>query len=174
MAYIVLRRSRNTRSYYLVESYRDRTGKVCKRTLCYLGREQDGTNLIGTALAHWEKVGHRLLKDIRNTKGSRKAVLQRRGEAIAERIILLREYLERSAAEERERKQREQYAKEAVHWQAFERLRRHPTHENAHAAKRAFLVLAKRYHPDTGGSHDEFLRVKSAYDLAKAGLRAYA
>ena len=44
MAFIVLRRSRNTRSYYLVESYRDDQGKTRRRTLCYLGREQDGTD----------------------------------------------------------------------------------------------------------------------------------
>jgi hypothetical protein len=35
MAFIVLRRSRNTRSYYLVESYRDDQGKTRRRTVCY-------------------------------------------------------------------------------------------------------------------------------------------
>ena len=47
-------RSRNTRSYYLVESYRDRAGKDTQRTLCYLGREQDVTDTLANALAHWE------------------------------------------------------------------------------------------------------------------------
>src|SRR5271163_2767537 len=52
MAFIVLRRSRNTRSYYLVESYRDDQGKTRRRTLCYLGREQDGTDTL--AKRRWE------------------------------------------------------------------------------------------------------------------------
>jgi hypothetical protein len=56
MAFIVLRRSRNTRSYYLVESYRDDNGKTHRRTLCYLGREQDGTDTLSKSLAHWEKL----------------------------------------------------------------------------------------------------------------------
>ncbi len=51
MAFIVLRRSRNTRSYYLVESYRDEQGKTRRRTLCYLGREQDGTDTLAKAVA---------------------------------------------------------------------------------------------------------------------------
>ena len=46
----------------------------------------------------------------------------------------------------------------------MERLRRYPTEENTRAAKRAFLWLAKRHHPDQGGSHQGFLRVKDAYD----------
>ncbi len=37
MAFVTLRRSRNTLSYYLVESYRDGQGRSRKRTLCYLG-----------------------------------------------------------------------------------------------------------------------------------------
>ena len=56
MAFIVLRRSRNTRSYYLVESYRNQQGKTQRRTLCYLGREQDGTDTLAKAQAHWEQV----------------------------------------------------------------------------------------------------------------------
>ena len=51
MAFITLRRSRNVRSYYLVESYRDEDGCARKRTLCYLGREQDGTDTVEKALA---------------------------------------------------------------------------------------------------------------------------
>jgi hypothetical protein len=38
MAFIVLRRTRGTRGYYLVETYRDERGTARKRTLCYLGR----------------------------------------------------------------------------------------------------------------------------------------
>ena len=39
MAFIVLRRSRNTRSYYLVEICRNDEGKARRHTLCYQGRE---------------------------------------------------------------------------------------------------------------------------------------
>jgi hypothetical protein len=69
---------------------------------------------------------------------------------------------------EAERRKREQQAEEALHWQCFESLRRSLTEENAKAARRAFLFLAKRHHPDTGGKHHDFLRVKDAYDRALA------
>ena len=39
---------------------------------------------------------------------------------------------------------------------------------HARAAKRAFLFLAKRHHPDQGGSHHDFVHVKDAYDRATA------
>ena len=52
MEFIVLRRSRNMRSYYRVESYRDDQRKTQRRTLCYLGREQDGTETLAKALTH--------------------------------------------------------------------------------------------------------------------------
>jgi curved DNA-binding protein CbpA len=78
------------------------------------------------------------------------------------------------ARAEAERRRHEHEAEEALHWQSFERLRRHPTEENARAAKRAFLFLAKRYHPDQGGSHHDFLRVKDAYDRALAVWRRSA
>jgi hypothetical protein len=64
--------------------------------------------------------------------------------------------------------------KDTLYWQSFERLRRHPTEENAKAAKRAFLFLAKCHHPDQGGSHHDFLRVKDAYDRALAVWRRVA
>ena len=54
MAFIALRRTRGTQSYYLVESYRDDQGRARKRTLCYLGREQDGTDSVVKALDHWQ------------------------------------------------------------------------------------------------------------------------
>jgi hypothetical protein len=57
MAFIVLRRSRNTRNYYLVESYRDEHGRSRKRTLCHLGREQDATDMLAKAHAHWKGAG---------------------------------------------------------------------------------------------------------------------
>jgi len=77
-------------------------------------------------------------------------------------------HLQLLAQAEAERRKRKQQAEEAVYWQSFERLRRQPTQDNATAARRAFLFLAKRHHPDTGGTHHEFLRVKDAYDRAQA------
>ena len=53
----------------------------------------------------------------------------------------------------------------------IERLRRDPSEPNAHEAKRAFLFLVKRHHPDQGGSHQAFLQVKDAYDRAHSVLR---
>jgi hypothetical protein len=72
MAFIVLRRSRGTRSYYLVESYRDRKGKSRKRTLCYPGREQDGTDTLEKAIRHWEKVRDQPCDRRRKTMATRK------------------------------------------------------------------------------------------------------
>ena len=43
---------------------------------------------------------------------------------------------------------------------------RHPARPS-----RAFLFLAKRHHPDQGGEHHDFLRVKHAYDRAFAVWR---
>lgn len=168
MAFIVLRRSRNTRSYYLVESYRDEQGKTRRRTLCYLGREQDGTDTLPRALAHWEEVMGRAKRELRRAKGERRQMIRRRIEATRVRIGVITEHRQRLALAEAERRKREQQAEEAIHWQSFERFRRQPTEENARAAKRAFLFLAKRHHPDQGGTHDGFLRLKDAYDRALA------
>ncbi len=168
MAFIVLRRSRNTRSFYLVESYRDDQGKTRRRTLCYLGREQDGTDTLPKALTHWEQVRDRTRKELRKSRDERRKVLRRRIEAAARRIGVINQYLELLAQAEAPRRKREERAEEALHWQCFERLRHSPTEENAKAARRAFLFLAKRHHPDTGGSHHDFLRVKDAYDRAVA------
>ena len=63
---------------------------------------------------------------------------------------------------------------DAAHWQAIERLRRHPAEEHARAARRAFLILAERHHPDQGGTHDGFLRLKAAYDRALAAWQRVA
>jgi hypothetical protein len=168
MAFIILRRSKNTRSYYLVESYRDDQGRARKRTLCYLGREQDCTDTLAKALAHWEKVREQTAHELGNVKGERRKVLRRRHDAVETRIALLRVHIERAAVIEAERKKQEQQAEEAKHWQSFDRLRRDPTEHNAREAKRAFLTLAMRHHPDQGGSHHAFLRVKDAYDHALA------
>jgi aspartate-semialdehyde dehydrogenase len=171
MAFIVLRRSRNTRSYYLVESYRDRQGKTRRRTLCYLGREQDGTDTLAKALAHWQQAMGQATKELRKAKGERRQVLRRRIEATTTRIGVIARHMQLLGQAEAKRRKREQQAEEGMYWQSFERLRRHPTEENARAAKRAFLFLAKRHHPDQGGSHDGFLRVKDAYDRALAVWR---
>jgi hypothetical protein len=174
MAFIVLRRSRNTRGYYLVESYRDDQGKTRRRTLCYLGREQDGTDTLAKALAHWQQAMARSQKELRKARGKRRQVIRRRIEATRARIGVINEHIQLLARAESERRKREQQAEEALHWQTFERLRRQPTEENARAAKRAFLILAKRHHPDQGGSHDGFLRLKDTYDRALAAWRRVA
>ncbi|HUY34366.1 MAG TPA: hypothetical protein VMV69_16590 [Pirellulales bacterium] len=174
MAFIVLRKSRNTRNYYLVESYRDDQGKTRRRTLCYLGREQDGTDTLARALAHWEQVIVRAKKEIRKARGEPRQVIRRRIEATAIRINVINKHIQLLAQAEAERRKREQQAEEAHYWQSFERLRRHPTEENAKTARRAFLCLAKRHHPDQGGSHAGFLRVKDAYDRALDAWRRSA
>ena len=173
MAFIVLRRSRNTRSYYLVESYRDQ-GKVRRRTLCYLGREQDGTDTLVKAQEHWKKIAAQGQRELRKAKGKRRQILRRRLVATRTRLNIIAESLQILARSEAERKKREYAAEESVYWQTFARLRQHPTEDNAKTAKRAFLVLAKRHHPDHGGSHHDFLRVKDSYDKALAVWRRFA
>lgn len=81
---------------------------------------------------------------------------------------MITEHLQLLAQAEVKRKKRAQQAEETLYWQSFERLRHYPTEENARAARRAFLFLAKRHHPDQGGTHQDFLRVKAAYDRALA------
>jgi hypothetical protein len=174
MSFIVLRRSRNTRSYYLVDSYRDDQGKTQRRTLCYLGREQDETDTLTKARAHWERVMKQARSDLRKARGESRQVIRRRIEATAARISVITEHMQLLRQVEAERAKREQQAEEAIYWQSFEQLRRHPTEENAKAAKRAYLFLTKRYHPDLGGNHHAFLRVKDAYDRALAVWRRVA
>ncbi len=174
MAFIVLRRSRNTRSYYLVESYRDDHGKTQRRTLCYLGRELDGTDTLAKALAHWEQVMKRAETELSKARGEYRQVIRRRIEATEARIGVIKEHMQFLARAEAERSKRRQLDEEAIYWQSFERLYRQPTEENARAAKRAFLFLAKRHHPDQGGSHHDFVRVKDAYDRALAVWRRAA
>lgn len=174
MAFIVLRRSRNTRSYYLVESYRGEQGKTRRRTVCYLGREQDGTDTLAKAITHWERRREQAKQELRKSRGERRQVIRRRIEATGTRIGVITKHMQLLAQAEAERRKRKQQADEALYWQSFEQLRRHPTEENAREAKRAFLFLAKRHHPDQGGSHDSFLRVKDAYDRALAVWRRIA
>jgi hypothetical protein len=172
MAFITLRRTRGTQGYYLVESYRDDQGTARKRTLCYLGRAQDGTDTINKAIAHWERVVEKCRAELRTDKGDRKPILRNRRDAAISRIGLLKEHAKQELAREAERKRREEELQLANHWQAFELLRRQPSEDNAQAAKRAYLTLAKRHHPDQGGNHHDFLRLKDAYDRAKAVWRA--
>jgi hypothetical protein len=101
-------------------------------------------------------------------------VLRRRIEATRARIGVIARHVQLLAQAEAERRRREQQGEEAVSWQSFERLRRHPTEENASDAKRAFLLLAKRHHPDQGGTHHDFLRLKDAYDRALAAWQRVA
>jgi len=75
MAFIYLRRSRNTRSYLLIESYRDVQGRTRKRTLCYLGREQDGASTLDKSLAHWKQVREALNHELRKGWLSVSAIL---------------------------------------------------------------------------------------------------
>jgi hypothetical protein len=182
MAFIALRRSRNTRSYYLVESYRDDQGRSRKRTLCYLGREQDGTDTPEKALAHWRQSRRQATRDLASAHGDRRRVLRDRIGEIDERIGRLRRHIEEAARIEAERQLRQQaeeearrrWAEEAELWRAIEQLRQHPTAENAKAAKRAFRILALRLHPDQGGSHEAFIRLKQAYERAVEGWQRVA
>jgi hypothetical protein len=84
---------------------------------------------------------------------------------------VITQHIQRLARAEAQRRQRAQQTEEAIYWQTFERLSRNPTEEDANAAKRAFLFLAKRHHPDQGGTHEDFIRVKDAYNRALAAWR---
>jgi hypothetical protein len=101
-------------------------------------------------------------------------VIRRRIEATDRRIGIISQRIQLLARADAERRKRGQQAEEALYWQSFDRLRRQPTEENVRQAKRAFLFLAKRHHPDQGGSHDGFLRLKDAYDRALAVWRRVA
>jgi hypothetical protein len=172
MSFIYLRRSRNTRSYLLVENYRDANGKTTKRTICYLGRESVGTDSLEKAHAHWKLVREALKREIRSAKGDRRQVLRRRLTGVEARIEVISKHIakekQREALADAERRKQEQEIQEKLHWNAIAQLRRHPSEENAREAKRAFRWLAMRHHPDQGGSHNAFLRVKDAYDRALA------
>lgn len=178
MAFITLRRSRNTSSYYLVESYRDEQGRSRKRTLCYLGREQDGTDTLAKALDHWRTSMEAARRDLNSARGQRRRIVQDRIRKAEERIVLLRPYAGQAARQEEKKRRREEEARrhveEAEHWQAIERLHRTPSAEHAQMAKRAFRMLALRLHPDQGGSHEAFIRLKTAYERATDALRRRA
>ena len=74
----------------------------------------------------------------------------------------------------RSRKERKRRLEEAEHWHAIERMHRTPSAEHAQMAKRAFRILALRLHPDQGGSHEAFIRLKTAYDRATDAARRRA
>lgn len=168
MAFIVLRRSRNTRSYLLIESYRDERGRSRKRTVCYLGREADGTDTLEKSRAHWERVREEAKAECKRARGEYRTILRRRIDAASARIAIIAQHQQRAAKAEADRQKRIRQAEELSHWAAFDQLRRHPNEANAKAAKRAFLFLAKRHHPDQGGTHQDFLRLKDTYDRAVA------
>ena len=140
--------------------------------LSYLGREQDGTDSLDKALAHWKQVRAALNREIRSTKGERRKVLKRRLAAAEDRIGVITEHVarqaHRAAAAEAARLKREQELEEAMHWQAFDRMAAIRRRKTPGKPRRAFRWLAKRHHPDQGGSHQSFLRVKDAYDRAVA------
>ena len=75
-------------------SYRDKQGKSRKRTLCYLGREADGTDTLDKALTHWQAAREALNRDIRSVRGDRRQVLRRRREAVEVRIAMIVEQLD--------------------------------------------------------------------------------
>lgn len=168
MAFIILRRSRNTKSYYLVESYRDANGRSRKRAICYLGRESDGTNTLEKALAHWENVRKVTERAVGKSRGRRRSTLLNRMDSAQRKVTILRDRITSAEKAQTERRRRERESELAVHWACFDRLRHHPTPENASAAKRAFLALAKVYHPDQGGTHEDFLQLKDRYDQARS------
>jgi hypothetical protein len=185
MAFIALRRIRNASSYYLVESYRDENGRSRKRTLCYLGREQDQTDTLEKAIAHWERIRKAASLSLRSSPPHRRPAFRARVGKACRRVELLRHFTEQAARTEAARLERRRrfeveaearrrLAEEAEHWQAIERLRRFPSPENADAAKRAFRTLALRHHPDQGSSHEAFIRLKNAYDRAADNWRRQA
>ncbi len=113
-------------------------------------------------------------KELRKARGKRRQVIHRRIEATRVRLGIITEHMQLLDRAEAERKRREHQAEESLFWQSFDQLRRCPTEENARSAKRAFLFLAKRHHPDQGGSHEGFLRLKNAYDRALEAWRRAA
>src|SRR5215469_5087326 len=142
MAFITLRRSRNTHSYYLVESYRDKTGRSRKRTLCYLGSEKDGTDTLTKAVLHWQSIKKEARRELRSANGTRRRILRDRVRKAEARVVLLRRYeahAAKLAAERLERQRRQQAAEEArrrraeeaEHWQAIERLHQEPSADQA-------------------------------------------
>jgi hypothetical protein len=154
MAFITLRRSRSTRSYYLVESYRDEAGRSRKRTLCYLGRQRDGTDTLEKAIRHWERV--------RDDPWRLRSV--RAGAAGKVKLL-------KSLVRTHGKKQWARSAEEAPLWTAIRRLRRRPTQANAAEARRAYRFLSRRHHPGRGGDPMTFVRLEEEYRRALDAMR---
>ena len=109
--------------------------------------------------------------EIRPDRGDRRSMLRRRLAAAEARTAVLSEQIavrRRAAAAEAERERRERAIEEVANWRAIERPGRDPTEKYARPARRTFLRLAGIHHPDSGGSHPGFLRVKDAYDRTPA------
>lgn len=114
MAFIVLRRSRNTRSYALVERYRDDRGRVRSRVLSYLGREQDGTDTLEKAHAHWTQERKRAEASLTVATGKRRQVLARRLAKIEGKLAVISEQQRCAAAiAEKHRRRLEQLSRTA-------------------------------------------------------------
>ena len=94
--------------------------KTQRRTLCYLGREQDGTNTLSKSLAHWENLRDQSKTELRKSRGERRQVIRRRIEATEARIAVIKDQLNHLAIVDAERQKKEQMAEEALYWQAFE------------------------------------------------------
>ncbi|WP_169979789.1 hypothetical protein [Tautonia rosea] len=174
MAFITLRRTRTTSSYYLVESYRDESGRSRKRTLCYLGREYDGVDTLEKALAHWQEKRRQALRTCEAYRGERRTQAEQTIRAIEAKLSLIRLHLKKQQAAEAERRERERRAEEAAYWQAFAILRREPSEAHYREAKCAYRKLAMRYHPDQGGDHTSFVRLQRAFDDAVSRYRIAA
>jgi hypothetical protein len=89
------------------------------------------------------KIRDQSKKELGKSRGERRQVIRRRIEATETRIAVIKDQLNYFAIIEAERRKKEQMAEEALHWQAFERLRRHPTEENARSAKRSLSPRRK-------------------------------
>ena len=132
--------TRNTRSYYLVESYRDDNQKTRRRTLCYLGREQDSTDTLAKALASWQQA---MARSGKGTDPRQEASAGRSSDA-ASRCARgphprHHKHMQLLARAEAERRKREQQAEEALHWQSFERLHRQPTGRKRQSREKCVL-----------------------------------
>ena len=81
------------------------------------------------------------------------------------------EFLSLQSAKVRDKKHvRARRAEDEPLWEAIRRLRRQPTESNVAEAKRAFRILAMRYHPDHGGDQHAFIELRREYERALAAV----